>query len=127
MAAQQSRTLAKGIVIDAADRFVARRAAGRRRAPKPAVPAVVVTPDFDAGCWTPARLRRSCAPSVKLLPFVTLRVDGNPYAPAASYWDVAPSGKPRDDFKRGKQYAAMTIEASPEPVADQEAGGRRDS
>jgi hypothetical protein len=105
----QRRASVTGTVINATDRFVGRRPGARQA--EAGSSAVVIKPDFDSGCWTAERMRRACAPSVKLLPFVQLRSDGNPYAPAVSNWNVTSSENPREDFKRGKAYAAMTIQA----------------
>jgi hypothetical protein len=91
-------------VIEAAERFRARR-------PTAAVgSASIIRPDFKAGYRTAEKLRRPRQPSLERLPFVTMK-GGNPAAGATSYWNDIPTGNGRDDFKRGKKYAALAIEA----------------
>jgi hypothetical protein len=72
--------------------------------------ATVIRPDFKAADGTAEKLRRTFGPSGKRLPFVTMK-GGNPSASVTSYWNDAPTENGRDDFKRGKKYAALTIEA----------------
>ncbi len=82
-----------GKVIDAANRFAA--------------PASIRP---VAAYWTPDDIRRLCGPSIKLLPFVTMK-DGNPIAGATSYWNDIPTGNGHADFKRGNSYALLTMQA----------------
>jgi hypothetical protein len=92
-------------VIDVAHRFVT------RATNEPFVhgnSAEVV--DYDAAYWTPEKVRKVFGPSIKQLPFVTM-TDGSPCANAASYWNDVPTNDSRADFKRGKEYGALTIEA----------------
>ena len=90
-------------VVEAAERFMAHRPTTT------AVTASVVRPDFKAGYLTPEKLSRTLGPSVMRLPFITMK-GGSPRAGATGYWNDVPTGNGRDDFKRGKEYAALTIE-----------------
>lgn len=91
-------------VVEAVERFMAHRPTAT------AVTASVIKPDFKAGYWTPEKLRRTLGPSVMRLPFITMK-GGHPRAGATAYWNDVPTKNGRDDFKRGKEYAALTIEA----------------
>jgi hypothetical protein len=91
-------------VIEAAERFMAHRPAGT------AVTASVVRADFKAFYGTSGNLRRTLGPSIMRLPFVTMNGKG-PSAGAKSYWNDVPTGNGRNDFKRGKKYAALALEA----------------
>jgi len=91
-------------VIQAGERFKAHRPTTT------VVTASVIRPDFGAAYWTPERLRRMFGLSVRRLPFVTTK-GNNTSASAANFWNDAPTGNGRDDFKRGKKYAGLTIEA----------------
>ncbi len=100
MATKQPKPVSAPNIIQAGERFTAHRPTTT------VVTAGVIRPDFGAAYWTPEKLRRMFGLSVKRLPFVTMKG-----ARAASYWNDAPTGNGRDDFKRGKKYAALTIEA----------------
>jgi hypothetical protein len=91
-------------IIHARDRFITPRATTTT-----AVTAVVIRPDFNAAHRKP---EKPCtfAPSIKTLPFVKMKGGGR-RATAASYWKDVPTGDGRDDFKRGRKYAALTIAA----------------
>ncbi len=91
-------------VVEAAKRFMAHRRTTT------VVSASVIRPDFKAGYWTPEKLRRTIGPSLMRLPFIMMK-GGSRRAGARSYWNDVPTGNGRDDFKRGKEYAALTIEA----------------
>jgi len=76
-------------------------------------PANVV--DFCARSGAAYRLRASAfrrhhAPSIKKLPFVVAH-DERLTMPAMNYWNDEPSGIPAHDWKRGKDFARLTIEA----------------
>jgi hypothetical protein len=91
-------------VIRVGERFMAHRPTTT------AMTATVIRPDFKAAPWRPETTRRTVAPSVRRLPFVTINCD-SPCASATNYWNDVPTGNGRDDFRRGKQYAALTIKA----------------
>jgi hypothetical protein len=91
-------------VIRVGERFMAHRPITT------AVTATVIRPDFKAADWRSEKIRRTLGPSVKRLPFVTIK-RGSPCADAASYWNDVPTGDGREDFRRGKKYAALAIEA----------------
>jgi hypothetical protein len=91
-------------VIEAAARFTAPRP---RRS---VVTASVIEADFRAARWTPEKLRRIVGPSLKRLPFVSKKA-GSSRAGVKRYWNDAPTGDGRADFKRGKKHAALTVEA----------------
>jgi hypothetical protein len=91
-------------VIQAGKRFLAHRPTTTK------VSASIIRPDFEAGYWTPEKLHHTFAPSLKQLPFVMVK-GGRQRPSAATYWNDAPTGNGRNDFKRGKTYAALTIRA----------------
>ena len=91
-------------VIQAGERFMAYRPTTT------VVTANVIRPDFEAAYWAPDKLRRRLGPSLKRLPFVTIK-GGGPSASVANYWNDAPTKNGRDDYKRGKKYAVLTIKA----------------
>lgn len=91
-------------VIRVGERFIAHRPTTT------AVTATIIRPNFKAASWQPETTRRTVAPSVKRLPFVTINCD-NPCAGGTNYWNDVPTGNGRDDFKRGKRYATLTIKA----------------
>jgi hypothetical protein len=80
------------------------------RPTKTGAAASIIRPDFRAAHRTPQKIRRKLGPSVKRLPFVTL-AGGSPRSRVKSYWNDVPTANGRDDFKRGKKYAALAIEA----------------
>jgi hypothetical protein len=86
-------------VIQVGERFLTHRPTTTK------VSASIIRPDFEAGYWTPEKLHHTFAPSLKQLPFVM--VTGG----RRTYWNDAPTGNGRDDFKRGKKYAALAIKA----------------
>ena len=89
--------------------YASARFAAHRPKPTTAVTASIIRPDFKAGLWTPDRARHKRARSLKRLPFVAMKDHRG--GRAANYWSDAPTGNGRDDFKRGKEYAVLTIEA----------------
>ncbi len=91
-------------VIHVGERFVANRPMTT------ATTATIIRPDFKAACWRPETSPRAVAPSVRRLPFVTLK-SKHSTAGATNYWNDVPTGNGRIDFRRGKQYAALTIKA----------------
>jgi hypothetical protein len=70
----------------------------------------VIKADFRAAHRTAEKTRRRVGPSLARLPFVTTK-GGSPRADVKRYWKDVPTGNGRADFKRGKKYAALTIEA----------------
>jgi hypothetical protein len=92
-------------IIHARERFITSRATTTC-----AVTATVIRPDFNAAHPQPENPCRTFAPSLKTLPFVKIKGGGR-RAHAASYWKDVPTGDGRDDFKRGRKYAALTIAA----------------
>jgi hypothetical protein len=94
-------------IIEAAERFMAHRPT------KTGGSASIIRPDFRPARPTPRALRRKLGPSLKRLPFVTIK-QGGPRAGVKRYWNDVPTGNGRDDFKRGKKYAALTIDAMTE-------------
>lgn len=91
-------------VIRVGERFMANRPT------KTGMTASIIRPDFKAASCRPETSRRMVAPSVRHLPFVTLK-SKRPRAGATNYWNDVPTGNGRNDFRRGKQYAALTIKA----------------
>jgi hypothetical protein len=94
-------------LIDARERFIAPRPSTTS-----AVTANIISADFKDAYWKPGycepeKPRRTFAPSRKTLPFIKMEGGGSP----ASYWNDTPTEKGRDDFKRGRDYAALTIAA----------------
>ena len=88
-------------------------AAARFTAPRPrtnVVTASVIKADFRAVCRKPEKTRRMGGRSLTRLPFVSTK-GGSPRAGVKRYWKDVPTGNGREDFKRGKKYAALTIEA----------------
>jgi hypothetical protein len=99
----ESASLCK--IIHAGERFITPRATTTT-----AVTASVIRPDFNAAHRNPENPCSTFAPSIKTLPFVKMKGGGR-RARAASYWKDVPTGDGRDDFKRGRKYAALTIAA----------------
>ena len=89
-------------VIDAGARFIAPRAITPN-----VVTASIIRPDFTGSHWKP---RRTFGPSLKTLPFVKMKGHGQRARPT-TFWNDAPTGKGRDDFKRGRRYATLAIAA----------------
>jgi hypothetical protein len=58
-----------------------------------------------------AEIRRYTMPATKALPFVKLRANDQPLWRPESFWDVEPTGKRENDFKLGRQYARLAIDA----------------
>jgi len=96
-------------VIHAGERFMAPRPMPSQ-ASTTGMTASVIRPDFKNDRCPAEKVRRRVGPSVKRLPFVTVK-GGSRRARAVSYWNDVPTRNGRDDFKRGKKYAALTIEA----------------
>jgi hypothetical protein len=96
-------------VIDARERFIAPRPS--TTSPSEAT-GNVISADFKDAYWKPGycepeKLHRAFVPFLKTLPFINMEAGGGP----ASYWNDTPTGKGRDDFKRGRDYAALTMAA----------------
>jgi hypothetical protein len=90
-------------VIYASTRFTARRATTVTLAG-----ASIVRLKFKAGSRRAEQPRDALRLSLKTLPFIRLKGgDGT----RTSFWKDVPTGKGRDDFKRGQKYAALTIAA----------------
>jgi hypothetical protein len=64
----------------------------------------------DERVWTEEEIRRIFHPSINRLPFVAQLDDGEG-ASSFNYWSVEPSDNGHADFVRGKEYAALTIDA----------------
>ena len=96
-------------VIDARERFIAPRPS--TTSPSEAT-GNVISADFKDAYWKPGycepeKPHCAFAPPLRTLPFIKMEGGGSP----ASYWNDTPTGKGRDDFKRGRDYAALTIAA----------------
>ena len=91
-------------VIYASAEFTAPRAATTTRES-----ASIVKVDFKAASRRPAQTHRSFSSFLETLPFVKLKGGGR--RDRAGYWKDVPTGNGREDFKRGQEYAALTIAA----------------
>lgn len=58
-----------------------------------------------------AEIRRYTMPATKALPFVKLRANDQPLWRPESFWHVEPTGKRENDFKLGRKYARLAIDA----------------
>ena len=90
-------------VIYAGTKFTTRRATSTTLGS-----ASIVKVDFKALSSRPEQACRTFSP-LEALPFVKLKGGGRPTR--AGYWRDVPTGNGREDFKRGQEYAALTIEA----------------
>ena len=104
-AMRRAASISQSKVIDARARFI------RRRATTPSLgSASLIRPDFRSCHWKPEKPRRRFGPSLKSLPFVKMKGHGQRARPT-TFWNDAPTGKGRDDFKRGRRYATLAIAA----------------
>jgi hypothetical protein len=104
-AMRRAASILQSKVIDARARFI------RPRATTPSIgSANLIRPDFSSCHWKPEKPRHTLGPSLKSLPFVEMKGSGQRASPA-SFWKDIPTGKGRDDFKRGRRYAALAIAA----------------
>ena len=92
-------------VIQVGERFMANRPTTT------AMTATIIRPDFKAACWRP----ETSPPHGRAVRQASaVRYDelqSSPRAGATNYWNDVPTGNGRNDFRRGKQYAALTIKA----------------
>jgi hypothetical protein len=58
-----------------------------------------------------AEIRHYTMPATKALPFVKLRANDQPLWRPESFWHVEPAGTRENDFKLGRQYARLAIDA----------------
>lgn len=61
--------------------------------------------------WTRAQIRRDYAPAFKSLPFIQRKDGASICNHPLSFWNDTPGFDHKGDCKRGRVYAAMTIEA----------------
>jgi hypothetical protein len=97
-------------VINAANRFAGDP--GRLRRPLPdleeaAPDKVAQLPQKE---WSEEDIRAIFCPELKMLPFIVMK-ESNPCANAELYWHDEPSKHGHVDYKRGHDYALLTLEA----------------
>jgi hypothetical protein len=61
--------------------------------------------------WTIAKLRQVYAPAFKSLPFIQRKNETSIFEKPITFWNDAPGFDHKTDFKRGRLFAEMTIEA----------------
>jgi hypothetical protein len=61
--------------------------------------------------WTAAEILRRVMPSIKRLPFVTVKKDAKPQWNPENFWNVASTRSWSRDYKRGEQYAIAAVTA----------------
>lgn len=70
--------------------------------------------------WTIADVRRIHAPAFTALPFVTRKEVSDKLSQAISFWNDIPSGDGMSDYKRGRIFAGMVVDA----IATDQCGSR---